>query len=119
MRGVPSPPRPRRPLQPTPWGEPARAGRGRHGLSAAQIDAMMRAQGYACATCGRDIRAPGARQVDHSHRLARAHGHSVHVGCARCVGAILCRDCNSALPESMTPETLRRLAEYLTWRESR
>jgi hypothetical protein len=70
--------------------------RRRYGLTSAEVDAMIEAQGGTCAVC------PGeAQHVDHDHETGLVRG-------------ILCFNCNQALGIARdVPKTLRALAAYL------
>jgi len=68
---------------------------GGHGLTAAEIEAMLERQGRVCLICGLD-RGTGW-VIDHDHELARLHPHAVNVGCRACVRGVLCRNCNTNL----------------------
>jgi len=70
----------------------------KYGLSRAQFGAMVAFQNSRCLVCHE--RAP--LSVDHCHRTGK-------------VRALLCCRCNLMLPESATPELLRRLADYLAF----
>jgi hypothetical protein len=69
----------------------------RYGLTSADVDAMVEAQGGTCATC------PGRLEhVDHDHRTGRVCG-------------ILCSNCNQALGNARDDVTvLRNLIAYLS-----
>lgn len=70
-----------------------------YGLTPEQVDDMVEAQGFLCATCGTDVREDPC--VDHCHDTNRVRG-------------ILCRRCNLALGLALdNPTTLRAMAEYL------
>lgn len=80
----------------------------RHGLSKADKDAIAQRQG-GCAICRRP--APGAMGwvVDHD-RTCCPNSKS----CIKCRRGVLCTWCNSALGYALdSPETLRRMADYL------
>ena len=70
--------------------------RHRYGLTSAEVDAMIEAQGGTCATC------PGpAQHVDHDHRTGKVRG-------------VLCFNCNQALGNVRDDATtLARLGRYL------
>ena len=70
--------------------------RRRYGLTSADVDAMIEAQGGTCAVC------PGKPEhVDHDHKTGKVRG-------------ILCFNCNQALGNARDdPKTLRGLARYL------
>jgi hypothetical protein len=96
--------RPQRRLVSTP-------ARGRHGLSPAEFDVILAAQGGVCPICGR---VADRWDVDHDHVLAMTHGHDPDVGCKRCVRAILCRQDNSMLGfAGDDADRLRAAAAYL------
>lgn len=63
--------------------------RGRHGLSANEIDYIVAGQGFACAICRRTDR---PLQVDHDHRH-----HPGTYGCKLCIRGMLCATCNGLL----------------------
>ncbi|MCC6856589.1 MAG: hypothetical protein IT189_11090 [Microbacteriaceae bacterium] len=60
-----------------------------HGLTPAEVDALIVLQGGACAICKR---IGEALQVDHDHRHCPGSQ-----GCRRCVRGMLCGRCNNAL----------------------
>ncbi len=52
--------------------------------------------------------------VDHSHALARQHGHPEERGCLRCFRGILCKGCNLMLGWARDdPERLETGAAYV------
>lgn len=65
----------------------------RYRISFEEAQELMRG---ICATCGSDERL----HVDHDHETGRVRG-------------VLCHNCNTVLTKHMTPEVLRRLADYL------
>jgi hypothetical protein len=72
----------------------------RYGISAADQEAMLEAQGHVCALCRRP---PGKKRlsVDHDHVTGRVRG-------------MLCGACNTALGGLQdSPEMCERAAEYL------
>jgi hypothetical protein len=82
---------PRRPRQrilgPTDSRAPLR--RKAHGLTPAEIEALIALQSGACAICGR----LGERlEIDHDHRHCPGR-----IGCRHCVRGMLCGRCNTAL----------------------
>lgn len=73
----------------------------RYGLTLEEYNARLETQGYQCAICY--SLEPGWKRdwpVDHCHETGRVRG-------------ILCARCNMMLHSRMTPEILRRAAEYL------
>ena len=76
-----------------------------HGLTPAEVDALIALQGGLCAVCGR----PGQRlQVDHDHRHCPGP-----LGCRNCVRGMLCNRCNTGLGQIgdlNVPKLLRYLA---------
>lgn len=96
----------------------APGGPSRHGLSAKIIAGMWRSQRGRCPICLRALPEPPV--VDHDHELARSHPHPVTRGCARCVRALLCDDCNLLLGRARDDEAvLMRARAYLRmWREA-
>ncbi len=79
---------------------------------------MLREQDGRCALCRTWEFGPNGPVIDHDHDLARQHGHSVHIGCARCVRAGLCSSCNTLLGAAKDdPDLLREAARFLdAWR---
>lgn len=72
-----------------PWDSRAPGRRTAHGLSPAEVDALVALQGGRCAVCGRS----GQRlEIDHDHRHCPGK-----TGCRQCVRGALCGKCNSAL----------------------
>ena len=97
---------PARPRQRILGPDDSRAPRRRrvHGLTPAEVDAMVRLQGGLCAICGRR----GQRlQVDHDHRHCAGR-----MGCRRCVRGLLCARCNTALGQ-LGDLNVERLVAYL------
>jgi hypothetical protein len=93
---LPKPPRPRR----------------RHGLGAAGVAALIKAQRGSCAICRvpfEDV--PGKRgAIDHDHRHCPGKQ-----GCAECVRGVLCIGCNNLLRSAKDdPAILTSAIEYLT-----
>lgn len=84
----------------------------RYGLTPADVEAKMTAQGGCCAICGVELSGSGldrdSPQLDHCHETGLARD-------------ILCRLCNTALGNFRDdPELVRRaLAYLLSWRAAR
>lgn len=81
----------------------------RYGMSLEEFDAMLQAQGGACAICR--VASPGKREwtIDHDH----SH-HTDSGSCRECVRQILCYHCNFMLGMARdNPATLRAAADYL------
>lgn len=77
---------------------------GKYGLTVAEWEAMLEAQGGVCAICGEPETAKNRTvlAVDHDHATGRARG-------------LLCHRCNRLLGHAGDdPEILRRAADYLT-----
>jgi hypothetical protein len=89
--------------------DPRRPGlRIRHGLTAAEVAALKRLQGYACAICGRpDAPGDAALEVDHDHRHCPGRE-----GCRRCTRGLLCGPCNRSLGR-IGDRNVARLLAYL------
>jgi hypothetical protein len=69
----------------------------RYGIGAAEVDAMIAAQGSACLVCGR----PDPEHVDHDHETGAVRG-------------VLCFNCNGGLGQfGDDPDRLRSAARYL------
>jgi hypothetical protein len=100
-----------RPLYP---GDPRRAQgarANRHGLTPAQVEALVRMQDGLCALCRRPLGDDFV--IDHDHVLAEAHGHNPNVGCPRCVRGALDLGCNTWLAGFRDdPAFLTRAAQY-------
>lgn len=95
-------------VKPTPVRKPRR----RHGLGAAGVAALIKAQRGACAICRvpfEDV--PGKRPaLDHDHKHCPGKQ-----GCAECVRGALCIGCNNLLRSAKDdPAILRSAIEYLT-----
>lgn len=90
-------------LGPTDSRAPAR--RRVHGLTPAEIAALIAFQGGLCAICQR----PGQRlQVDHDHRHCQGS-----TGCRGCVRGMLCPRCNGGLAKVGGDANVPRLLRYL------
>lgn len=98
-------------LHPERWQEYNRrsALKRKFGLTEAEYDAQLKAQGGVCAICGKPPR-KWRLSVDHDHKTGRLRG-------------LLCWWCNKfVLNSRMTQEVLRKAADYLespTWIEER
>jgi hypothetical protein len=83
----------------------------RYGITEEQYDAMLSAQGGACAICGTGD--PGAETA----RWAIDHDHDCCPGaesCGRCVRGLLCRNCNVGLGHfDDDPDRLLAATAYL------
>lgn len=80
--------------------------RKRHGLTQADFDAMLEAQGGECAACHQ---VSDSWRVDHDHECCNKR-----YGCSKCVRGILCNGCNVALAMvNDSPDRLSKLIEYL------
>jgi hypothetical protein len=66
-----------------------------------RYDELLAAQGGGCAICGRRPSDRRKLDLDHDHKLMVIRG-------------LLCFRCNRALPFWMTPDWLRRAADYIT-----
>jgi hypothetical protein len=77
-------------------------------LEPEEYDALLAAQGGACAICRRKPRTRKLH-VDHDHLIARLHG------VRDSIRGLLCGNCNSRLLRAggHNPTTLRRAADYL------
>lgn len=78
----------------------------RYGMTPAQYDVMLEAQGGVCAICGK--RSPNDRRlhVDHDHKTGK-------------VRAILCARCNVTLGRVNDDKgLLQRLIAYLEWHKT-
>lgn len=63
-------------------------------------DRILAEQGGTCAICSKEPNPKRRLDLDHDHRAMYVRG-------------LLCHRCNRALPSWITPEWLRRAAEYL------
>lgn len=70
------------------------------GISVAEYEMVLGFQGNVCAICG--VPPTPARRLSNDHR----HKDGAHRG-------LLCFGCNSRLSERITPEWLRKAADYL------
>ena len=68
----------------------------RHGLTIGQVEALSV---MPCQTCGRVVSGRD-QHIDHDHETGEVRG-------------VLCRFCNAVLMKHMSPDLLRRLADYL------
>ena len=76
-----------------------------HGLTPAEVDALIALQGGACAICGR---AAERLQIDHDHRHCPGSQ-----GCRHCVRGALCGRCNTGLGrfgDHLIPQLMKYLA---------
>jgi Recombination endonuclease VII len=80
-------------------------------LTEGQYEAMLAAQGGACAGCGLAAGQAGRRfAVDHDHACCPGSKSS----CGKCVRGLLCSRCNFVVGHAYdNPQTLERLAAYL------
>ena len=86
--------------------------RRRHGMGAAGVAALVKAQGGRCAICRREFRdEPGHRfSLDHDHKHCPGK-----TGCRECVRGALCVHCNNILRLAKDdPGILRSAIDYLT-----
>ena len=103
-----------REANPDEWKRIARAStlRQAYGMSVAEYDALLAAQGGRCAVC----EAPVADAAD--RRLHVDHDHACCPGkksCGKCVRGLLCKACNHGLGHfADDPERLRKAIEYLS-----
>lgn len=82
----------------------------KYGMTYADRDAMLAAQGGVCALCGTDE--PGGRGwcTDHDHSCCPGRSNS----CGECIRGILCFGCNTALGNFKDdPVLLQRAIEYV------
>ena len=83
----------------------------RFGLDREAFDAMLHAQGGACAICGTTDPGKSYWNVDHDHSCC-APGSPV---CGKCVRGLLCSRCNHGLGNFKDdPDRLRAAITYLT-----
>ena len=84
--------------------------RRRYGLTKADFEELLRAQGGGCAVCGR-------RPDEEGQHLAVDHDGTccgTKRGCSRCIRGLLCLGCNTGLGKFRdNPTLLRRAAIYL------
>ncbi|WP_415940015.1 endonuclease domain-containing protein [Streptomyces sp. 039-1] len=64
----------------------------KYGLTIWQVNAILRAQGDACAICGEG---PGDAAIDGPSYWHIDHDHACCSGCAQCVRGLLCMPCNA------------------------
>lgn len=80
-----------------------------YGITAAQYDAMLAAQGGGCAIC--------TEQCSTGRRLAVDHDHSCCPGektCGKCIRGLLCGACNQGIGKLRdSPRLLIAAASYL------
>jgi len=85
------------------------ADRSRHGLSPAELAALLASQDGLCAICRSPNPGAPSWPVDHDHRH-----HPGTYGCRLCVRGMLCTSCNWLLANAKdNPVVLRAAAEYL------
>lgn len=83
--------------------------RRKYGLSQDDFDEMLARQGNACELCETLKPSDYKWHVDHDHSCCPGKKT-----CGKCVRAILCNNCNSALGKFKdNPELLRQAAEYI------
>lgn len=78
------------------------------GITEADYDRLLAAQGGVCAGC---LEPPGERRlaIDHDHKCCPGQ-----TACGGCVRGLLCTRCNTSLGRLLdNADTLRRLADYL------
>jgi len=79
------------------------------GITVAQYDAMLLAQGGACAACGKTEDANGRMlAVDHDHACC-----SGQVACGKCLRGLLCSPCNLLL--GMADDDTRKLSLLIAY----
>lgn len=82
--------------------------RNRYGITNDDYDAMLAAQGGACAICGK-VSGSRALHVDHDHKCC-----SGETTCGKCIRGLLCRACNNALGQlGEDCARIRAAADYL------
>lgn len=83
--------------------------RKKYGITLAQYEAMVEAQGGGCAACGGPPTAHGVLHVDHDHACCAGI-----TTCGQCVRGLLCSGCNVTLGNVKdSPGRLRLLIAYL------
>lgn len=83
-----------------------------YGIELAEVEALLLAQGGACALCGASE--PGGRgawHVDHDHACCPSNGTP---SCGRCVRGLLCHGCNVSLGHYEKLAANPNLPNYLT-----
>jgi len=82
----------------------------KYGITPADYDAILIAQGGGCAGCGAATSRDGRRlAVDHDHRCCPGSR-----SCGKCVRGLLCTNCNRGLGRlADDPARLSRLIDYL------
>lgn len=86
----------------------------RYGITMAQYDALVAAQGGACAICRQVFTAVKDTHVDHDHRCCPPAGSQRAKRCGTCVRGILCGQCNKGLGMFRDDvETLNAAIRYL------
>lgn len=90
----------------------------KYGITLAEYDALLEAQGGRCAVCGTSDPVRNW-SVDHDHSCTHAPQGPSRVCCKDCVRGILCSSCNSMLGMSGdSPERLIAGAAYLLTRST-
>lgn len=97
----------------TPEGNAAERAKGllsKYGITVADYDAILIAQGGGCAGCGVATSRDGRRlAVDHDHKCCPGSR-----SCGKCVRGLLCTNCNRGLGRlADDPARLSRLIDYL------
>jgi len=87
----------------------------RYGLTAADVEKMLRAQGGRCAICRSDDPRGAEWAIDHDHSCCNTRKQS----CGKCTRGLLCSRCNIAIGNMRDDPVIARAAlEYIiTWRK--
>ena len=82
-----------------------------YGITAAQYDALLSAQGGGCAICGEQCSTGRMLAVDHDHECCPDYIKT----CGECTRGLLCGSCNQGLGKlGDDPERLIRAARYVS-----
>jgi hypothetical protein len=85
----------------------------RYGITPAEYQALLDAQGGRCAVCGKAKGISKMLAVDHEHGKPGCD-HPPEVGCHNCVRCLACSTCNTVVLGRYSVEALQRAIDVLT-----